>query len=45
MQLTVDGGSLIITPAAPKPVDNERFKACLDRVVADRKDVLRRLAQ
>jgi antitoxin component of MazEF toxin-antitoxin module len=45
VQLTVDGGSLIITPATPQPVSDERFKACLDRVVAERKDVLRKLAQ
>jgi antitoxin component of MazEF toxin-antitoxin module len=45
VQLAVSGGSLIVTPVNPRPVDQERFEACLDRVVAKRRDVLRRLAQ
>ena len=45
VQLVVDGGSLILTPANPRPVDTERFEACLDRVVGERREVLRRLAQ
>ena len=45
VQLVVDGGSLIITPANPRPVDTERFEACLDRVAGERREVLRRLAQ
>ena len=45
VQLSIANGSLIVTPTDPRPVDRERFEACLDRVVADRRDVLRRLAQ
>ena len=45
VQLTVDRGSLIVTPANPRPVDKERFEACLERVVAERRDVLKRLAE
>jgi antitoxin component of MazEF toxin-antitoxin module len=45
VQLTVHNGSIIITPAHPKPVDRERFEACLDRVTAERREVLRRLAE
>ena len=45
VQLTVDNGSLIVTPTSPRPVDKKRFQACLDRVVAERREVLRRLAR
>ena len=45
VQLTVHDGSIIITPAHPKPVDWERFEAALERVVAERREVLRRLAE
>ncbi len=45
VQLTVHNGSIIITPAHPKQVDMERFEACLDRVVTERREVLRRLAE
>ena len=45
VQLTVQNGSIIITPANPRPVDRERFEAALDRVVTERRDVLRRLAE
>ncbi len=45
VQLTVHNGSIIITPAHPKPVNKARLEACLDRVVTERRDVLRRLAE
>lgn len=45
VQMVVSGGSLIVTPTTPRPVDPERFEAALDRVVSSRRDVLRRLAQ
>lgn len=45
VQLTVDKGSIIITPADPGPVDPKRFEACLERIVKERGEVLRRLAQ
>lgn len=43
--LTVRNGSLIITPADPSLADPDRFEAALDRVVTERRDVLRRLAE
>ena len=45
VQLTVEGGSLIVTPADPRPVDPDRFEACLERVVGDRREALRKLAE
>ena len=45
VQLTVDNGSLIVTPADPKLVDPERFEQLLDRVADERQEVLRRLAR
>jgi len=45
VQLTVSHGSIIVTPAHPGPIDEERFKACLARVVRERRKVLRRLAE
>ena len=43
--ITVQNGSILITPAHPRPVDRERFEAALDRVVAERREVFRRLAE
>lgn len=45
VQLTIDHGSLIVTPTNPKAVDQKRFEACLDRVVEQRREVLKRLAE
>ncbi|HOI54102.1 MAG TPA: hypothetical protein PLP01_02530 [Phycisphaerae bacterium] len=45
VQLTVEGPSLIVTPADPRPVDAAQLDACLDRVVSRRRDALRRLAE
>lgn len=45
VQITVQNGSIIITPAHPSPVDRERFEAALEKVVIERRDVLRRLAE
>lgn len=45
VHLSVQEGSLIITPANPRPVDRERFNKLLDQLVEDRRDVLQRLAQ
>ena len=45
VQITVHNGSIIITPAHPKKVDPVRFEACLDRLVEERREVLRRLAE
>ena len=45
VQISIHNGSIIITPAHPRPVDPTRFEACLDRLVEERREVLRRLAQ
>jgi antitoxin component of MazEF toxin-antitoxin module len=45
VQLTVHDGSIILTPVQPRPVDAKRFEACLERVVRERREVLRRLAE
>ena len=45
VQITVNNGSIILTPAQPRPVDKARFESCLDRVVEERREVLRRLAE
>ena len=45
VQLTVVDGSLLVTPVNPHPVSRERFEAALDRVVKERRDVLKRLAE
>jgi antitoxin component of MazEF toxin-antitoxin module len=45
VQLTIQNGSILITPANPKPVDRERFEAALDRVTLERREALRRLAE
>ncbi len=44
VNLTIDGGSLIVTPVEPTPVSADQFNACLDRVMTEWGDVLRRLA-
>jgi len=45
VQLTMRAGSIIITPVHPKPVNRKRFEAALNRVVSERREVLRRLAE
>ena len=45
VQLAVREGSLIVTPAHPRLPDKEKFEAALNRVVVQRRDVLRRLAE
>lgn len=45
VQLTVEGGSLIVTPAHPRPVDPARLQGALDGVVRRRRRVLRNLAE
>jgi hypothetical protein len=45
VQLSVEGGALVVTAANPKPIDRQQFNELLDRVVEDRRDVLQRLAQ
>jgi len=45
VQLQVNEGTLVVTPVAPRPVDPKEFEACLNRIVRERRDVLRRLAE
>jgi antitoxin component of MazEF toxin-antitoxin module len=45
VQVTVQNGSIILTPVEPKPVDQASFDAALNRVVKERREVLRRLAE
>ena len=45
VQLTVSDGSLVVTPVHPRTISRERFEACLERVVDERRDVLKRLAE
>ena len=45
VQLTIQDGNLIVTPARPKTVTAELVKEKLDYVIRKRSDVLRRLAE
>ncbi len=45
VQLIVNDGKITIVPVNPKPVSTERFESALERVVKERRDVLRRLAE
>ena len=45
VQITVHNGSIILTPAHPRRASESHFDAALERVAADRREVLKRLAQ
>ena len=45
VQVTVSGGSIIVTPANPAKVDPAEFERCLKRVVSRRRSALKRLAE
>ena len=45
VQLTIQDGTLIVTPARPQTVSAEVLKEKLDYVIKKRENVLRRLAQ
>ena len=45
VQITVRDGSVIITPARPRQVDEKRFREALDRVARRRRSALARLAE
>jgi antitoxin component of MazEF toxin-antitoxin module len=45
VRLTIERGSLVITPVNPRPVDEDRFEKLLDDLVERRRDVLQALAQ
>jgi antitoxin component of MazEF toxin-antitoxin module len=44
VQLVVTNGALIMTPVCPRVVDQSRFQEALDRVVDERREVLKRLS-
>jgi len=45
VQLTVSGGSLIVTPIQPEAVEQEAFEECVERVMKRRRKLLKRLSQ
>ncbi len=45
VKLTVNNGSLLVTPVASITADDERFQKCLDRVVKTRHKLLKRLSE
>ena len=45
VQLTIQDGTLIVTPARPQTVSAKVLREKLDYVIKKREDVLRRLAQ
>ena len=45
VQLTIQDGSLIVTPTNPRRVDPDVFQASLDEVMRRRAAALRRLAE
>ena len=44
VQVTVNNGSIIITPVNPRRVDPEELKRHLDRIVGERGEMLKELA-
>jgi len=45
VQLTIQDGNLIVTPAHPKQLDAESLHKKLDYIIKKRQQVLKRLAQ
>jgi antitoxin component of MazEF toxin-antitoxin module len=44
VQITVSNGSIIITPVDPRRVNPEELERQLDRIVGERREMLRELA-
>jgi len=44
IQITVSNGSIIITPVHPRRVDKEELERQLNRVVGERREMLKELA-
>ena len=44
VQVTVSNGSIIITPVNPRRVNAEKLERHLDRVVGERREMLKKLA-
>jgi antitoxin component of MazEF toxin-antitoxin module len=45
VELVVQDGVLIVAPVKPRTIDRRRFEAALNRVMSERRDALRRLAE
>jgi antitoxin component of MazEF toxin-antitoxin module len=45
VHLTVEAGSIIVTPVRPSTVPADRFEAALKNVISKRRRVLKRLAE
>lgn len=45
VQITVHAGTIVVTPTHPHPIDKQRFEAALNRVMTERREVLRKLAE
>ena len=45
VEITVDHGSIIITPVSPAPVPADRARELLDKIVATRRGALKKLAE
>ncbi len=45
VQVTVSNGSIVITPVNPCRVDSEELKRHLDRIVGERGEMLKELAE
>ena len=43
--VTVDNGSLILSPVRPKHIPPDRFETALIRAMTERREVLQRLAE
>jgi antitoxin component of MazEF toxin-antitoxin module len=45
VQITVNNGAITLTPVNPRTVDPAKFEASLERIVRERREVLKRLAR
>ncbi len=45
VQITVDHGSIILTPVRAREIDPVELQACMDQFFKERRGVLQRLAQ
>ncbi len=45
VRLTIEGGTLLVTPVSPAAVDRKRFEAALKAFTTERRRVLRKLAK
>ena len=45
VQITINEGSIIITPAFPKTISEERFQDALAKTISERREALQKLAE